>query len=125
MKRRNAIAAFLLVAVLAGCAAKQPAQTLPIGARDATDAAAFRVIADSHAFLKSVGDSVNAGTLHLNATQKSIYNSLVAETNLAVQLGTAYNKGQSNDAAGLVVATNKLNTDLTAAQSQIVVGVKP
>ena len=116
-----AAALFLGLGLESGCA-KKTNQPLPTGAINQTDAATYRVLADAHAFLQSIGDSVRAGKLTLNAQQKVLYNNLVASSNAADATWKAYHSGQSTDAATLTKQVNQLNSDLTAAQAAI--GVK-
>lgn len=119
--------ALIILATLvcfAGCAGQKTtttvsgtAPTLPANARDATDANAFRVIADAYAFLNSISNS----QITLTAAQKTVFNDVVVAYNTAYTLGLAYHAGASSDAAGLTAATNNLSTQLTSASTQIVV----
>lgn len=111
-------AAFVLSLTLIGCA-KNTTAPLPTGATNTTDAATFRILSDAHAFLKSIGDSVRAGNLTLNQSEKDAYNKLVASSNAADQLWQQYHAGNSSLAAPLTAATNQLQSDLSSAKSVI------
>lgn len=125
MTKRIAIA-LVMIALAIGvggwsCAANKPVTAqLPAGAINQTDAQSYRVLNDVHAFLQSVRDSVAAGKLTLNESQKALFNHLAASSNAADVVWQAYHSGASNDAAGLAATTNKLNAELAAAQQQIV-----
>lgn len=121
-------AALLLGAILAlglvvGCSANpKPVTTpLPTSARDQVDANAFRIIADAHALLKSIQDSVTAGKLTLTPAQKGVFNKASAAYNVAYTLGMAYHNGTSTDATALNNATSNLQTQVQAASAQITV----
>lgn len=119
---RNTLICLLLAAGLVGCAAKSATNPpLPVGAINQTDATSYRVLNDAHAFLQSIGDSVRAGKLTLNATQKSAYNVLVASSNAADAAWQQYHSGASTDAAALTAKVNQLNSDMANAKSLITV----
>lgn len=130
MKRISVVLLALLL--FAGCAKAPPTNVPPVpgckllssGACDPTDVQTYRVLRDVNVFLKDIRDGVASGKLTLNPTQKITFNTLAATSNALDVQWTAYHSGKSSDAVGLAAATNKLNSDLAAAQSQIVV-VKP
>ena len=122
-----ALSVLLALTLLVGCAAKSTTPTpLPTGAINQTDASTYRVLNDAHAFLQSIRDSVTAGNLTLTAAQKATFNALVVSSNAADATWKAYHSGQSTDATKLAAQVNKLNADMSAAQSQIIIpAVRP
>lgn len=121
MKKLLTLFALAVLAVTVGCAGQKPLTAkLPVGAINSTDAATYRVLNDAHAFLQSVHDSVASGAMALTATQKMIFNSLVASSNAADALWQQYHVGLTTDPTQLNAAAAKLQSDLNAAQGQIV-----
>ena len=121
--RIKLLAVLLDLGLVAGCASNPKAVTtpLPTNARDSADANAFRVIADAHAFLQSVENSVTAGKLSMTPAQKTLFNDTVAAYNTAYAVGIAYHNGTNTNATTLNAATATLQTQLQAASSQITV----
>ena len=111
----------LALALCTGCAHK--VNPLPQGAISQNDASSFRVLADAHAFLQSIRDSVTAGKLTLTPNQKAAFNDVVASYNAAeatwqlCHTGACTAQQQNN----LNTQVGQLNNKLVSAQSVITV----
>lgn len=117
-RKTAALLAWVTLLALMACTAnpKPVTSPLPTGARDTADANAFRIIADAHAFLQSIENSVNAKTLTLNAAQKQAFNDTVIAYNSAYAAGMLYHNGTNTNPTDLNNATANLSTKLTAAK---------
>ena len=104
-----------------GCSTKSGTTTLPTNAIDQTDATVYRILSDSQAFLTDIRAGVTAGKLVLTPAQKTTFNALVTSYDATEGLWQAYHAKASTDAAGLTASANTLNTQLTSAQSTILV----
>lgn len=127
--KKLAIALMAMSLFLTVACAKKPATPPPApptgclmlanGTCDPVDVTTYRVINDAHAFLKSIHDSVTAGSLTLTASQKKIFNDLVKASNTADALWKLYHAGNSFLLPQLTSATNALNAALGTATAQI------
>ena len=121
LKLKAVIISCILAISLVGCATKTSTTPLPTGAINQSDATTYRVLADAHAFLLSIKNSVAAGTLILSVSQKKLFNDLIISSNTADALWQQYHAGQVAVLPQLTTATNNLNLALGNAQAQILV----
>jgi Na+-translocating ferredoxin:NAD+ oxidoreductase RnfC subunit len=115
MKRRLAIVlvSLLLVAGV-GCAKKTTTSTPtapPTNSLNSTDATLFETLAPIHAFVASMQQQNQAGTITLTANDKVLLNQLIADVNAADLLYQAWH------AAGATGATTQINAAITKAQT--------
>ena len=100
-----------------------PPTPLAAGAVDQIDANAYRALADTQAFMNSITDQQNAGKIVLTPTEKTIFNQVIADYNIALPLANAYHAAAATTSpTALQSAINKMQTDTSAAQAQIATG---
>ena len=113
-KRSRSIATIVLLLLLtAGCAHNTSTSTPPAppaNSLNATDATINQTLQPIHAFVASMVQQNNAGTVTLTANQRSLLNQLVTDVNAADALYLAWRQ------AGATGSTTQINSAITKAQ---------
>ena len=120
MKRLSII--FVSLLLTCGCAKKVQA---PVpGEINSFDATAYRTLSDAQAAIDSVKQDVNAGTIALSPTQKTVFNQLINDYNIGESAWQAYHAGATNDTTTLTNAIDALVADIAQVATQIQGGGK-
>src|SRR5881392_2831668 len=97
-RMQHAISILALALMLAvGCHHNPSTVTpapLPSGAVNQIDADAFRALADTQAFVNSVKDDQASGAVTLTATEKTVFNQVIQDYDIAEPLAKAYHDSQ-------------------------------
>lgn len=102
--------------LVAGCAHQVTAAPAPLppGALNAFDADSYRTLADGHAAVQSLQQQAAAGTLTLNASQKTVLNKAITDVNTADHLYSLYHAEAGGDTTALSTAIQQVVADLAA-----------
>ena len=103
----------LLLAISVGCAKRTSTSppAPPTNSINTVDAKLNETLQPIHAFVKSLVEQNNAGTVTLTANQKALLNQLVTDVNVADALYQAWHN------AGATGPTTQVNAAITKAQT--------
>lgn len=102
---------------LMGCAHKAVNAPLPVGAVDAADANAYKVLKPAHDFAAHLTASVQSGKIHPTDSQKMALESLNKAINVADTALIQYHDAGGGDAAAIGAATTAVSLALTTAMN--------
>jgi hypothetical protein len=123
MLRHLVLSLALSLMLIVGCHHNSSTNTpppLPAGAVNQIDADAFRALADTQAFLNSVKQDQESGAVTLTPTEKTVFNQVIQDYDIAAPLAKAYHDSQgAGSPQALQDAINKMKADTTTATAQI------
>ncbi len=116
------VLATLILAVLSlglvGCHKATVPAPIP-GQINTFDGYAYRSLMDAQAAINSLKANVASGQLTLNASQRVVFNQIVADYNTANALWQTYHAGATGDQAALTSALTTLVTDISTIATQL------
>jgi len=113
---------FVVLAVLSfgtvGCHKNAATVAIP-GQINTFDGYAYRSLMDAQAAIDSLKGNVNSGKLTLNASQRVVFNQIVADYNTANALWQTYHAGATGDQAALTSALTTLVNDISSIATKL------